>query len=222
MKTENMKSLYFFCIISLFPCFLIPLFAQQKAVQYTKDFEFSNGIYLSFNNFKNNNPIIAAKILSDYNKTDRDFFDKILSKSNFSYIDSSGKEQIGKCNDIWGYCQNGIVYINHGTDYNRLTIIGSICHFVATTPMKVGISDPFSYNDPYYAQQQYTYTSQQFVLDFETGKILEFNVSNMEPLLSRDVELYSQFSSLKKKQKRDSIFLYLRKYNEKHSVYFPE
>jgi hypothetical protein len=34
--------------------------------------------------------------------------------------------------------------------------------------------------------------------------------------------LYNEFIALKKKQKRDSIFLYLRKYNEKHPIYFPE
>lgn len=200
----------------------MPLFAQQKTVQYTKDFEFSNGIYLSFYQFKNNNPLIASKIISDYNKSDRDFFDKVLSKNNITYIDSLGKEQTFKSNDIWGYCQNGIVHINHGTDHNRITIIGSICHFVATTQRQVGVADPFSYNDPFYNPQQYAYVSQQFVLDYETGKVLDFNVSNMEALLSRDVELFAQFTALKKKQKRDSIFLYLRKYNEKHPIYFPE
>jgi hypothetical protein len=197
-------------------------FSQQKSVQYTKDFEFSNGIYLSYYHFKNNNPVIASKIISDYSKTDRDFFDKVLSKNSFAYMDSTGMEQTFKSNDIWGYCQNGIVYINHGTDFNRVTIIGSISHFVATTQRQIGVSDPFMYNDPFYNPQQYAYVPQQFVLDYETGKILDFNVANMEALLSRDAELYTQFSALKKKQKRDSIFLYLRKYNEKHPIYFPQ
>lgn len=197
-------------------------FAQQKAVQYTKDFEFRNGLYISFLDFRNNNPVIASKIISDYNKSSREFFDKVLSKNTFTYTDSTGKEQTLKTDDIWGYCSNGIIYISHGTDFNRVTIIGSICHFVATVPMKIGVSDPFNYNDPFYNPPQYTYVSEQFVLDYESGKVLEFNVSNMEALLSRDEALYKEFSALKKKQKRDSIFLYLRKYNEKHPIFFPE
>src|ERR1051326_6299513 len=149
-------------------------FSQQKLVEYTKDFEFSNGIYLSYSDFKNNSPVIASKIVSDYNRSDHDFFDKILSKNSFTYLDSAGKEQTAKSNDIWGYCQNGIVYINHGTDYNRVSIIGSISHFVATLQTRIGAYDPFMYNDPFYNPQQYMYTSQQFVLDYETGKILPF------------------------------------------------
>lgn len=210
-------------LYSVFCILYSPSFAQQKSIQYDKDFEFKNGIYISFLDFKNNNPIIASKIISDYNKNSREFFDKILSKNTFTYMDSSGKEQTEKTDDIWGYCANGNIYISHGTDYNRVTIIGSICHFVATVPMKVGMGDPFNYNDPFYnPQQQYTYISEQFILDYESGKVLQFNVDNMQALLSRDEALYKEFTALKKKQKRDSIFLYLRKYNEKHPVYFPE
>ncbi len=212
----------FFFLIPLYLYTSIPLHAQQKTVQYTKDFTFSNGIYISFSDFKNNTPIIATKIISDYNKTSRDFFQQLLSKNTFAYTDSLGKEQSQKSNDIWGYCQNGTVYINHGTDFNRVTIIGSICHFVASVQRQIGVSDPFMNNDPFYNPQRFVYSTEQLVLDFETGKILDFNVSTMDGLLSRDVELSKEFSALKKKQKRDSIFLYLRKYNEKHPIYFPE
>ena len=198
------------------------LFAQEKTVQYTKDFEFKNGIYVSFSDFKKNNPINTAKIISDYNKTSRDFFTQLLSKSPFSYTDSLGKEQSQKSSDIWGYCQNGTVYVNHGTDFNRVTIIGSIFHFVASVQRPIGVSDPFMNNDPFYNSQHLVYSTEQFVLDFETGKILDFNVQTMEALLSRDAELSKEFAALKKKQKRDGIFIYLRKYNEKHPIYFPE
>ena len=205
--------------------FCLPLnsgWAQEKSVQYTKDFEFKNGVYVSFSDFKKNNPVISAKIISDYNKTSRDFFNQLLSKSTFTYNDSLGKEQLQKSNEVWGYCQNNTVYINHGTDFNRVTIIGSIFHFVASVQRQIGVSDPFINNDPFYDSQHFVYSTEQFVIDFETGKVLEFNVSTMEGLLSRDAELFKEFSALKKKQKRDSIFLYLRKYNEKHPIYFPE
>lgn len=195
-------------------------FAQQKTVMYTRDFQFKNGIYLSYSDFKNNSPLNASRIVSDYNKASRDFFEKVLSKNSFTYLDTAGKQQVVKTNDTWGYCANDIVYINYGSDFNRVTIIGSICHFVAAVPVKIGISDPF-YNDPFNNPQQYTYVTQQYILDTETGKTLEFNVTNMEFLLMRDELLYKEFAAFKKKKKRDSIFLYLRKYNEKHPLYFP-
>ena len=41
----------------------------------------------------------------------------------------------------------------------------------------------------------------------------------MEILLKNDAELFDQFMKLKKRKKADSIFIYLRKYNEKHPLY---
>ena len=215
-----MKSVLKIAVISLFYCNFC--FAQERSVQYSRDFEFKNGMYLSFMDFKKNQPVMAAKIISDYNRSDRDFFDKVLSKTTFTYIDSAGKEQMQKARDVWGYCQNGTVHVNYGADFARVTVIGSICHFVASVQRQIGVSDPFMYNDPFYNPQRYVYVTEQMVLDFETGKISEFNVPNMESLLSRDEALFNQFNALKKKEKRDGIFLYLRKYNEKHPIYFPE
>lgn len=82
--------------------------------------------------------------------------------------------------------------------------------------------DPYYYNDPFgNPYPRYTYISSQYILDFEFGKVLEFTVENMEAVLQRDAELYKEFLALKKRKKRDSIFLYLRKYNEKHPIFFP-
>ena len=197
------------------------LFSQTKAIQYDKDFEFKDGIYLFFDDFKNNSPTVASKLITKYNKDSRDFYDNVLSKSTFAYIDKEGKEVESRSKEAWGYCQNGIVYINHGTNFNRMTIMGSICHFIATVPVRIGTSDPFYYDYPLGTPPRYTYVSEQFILDFDSGSILSFNVDNMEKILMRDEILYKEFSVFKKKKKRDSIFLYLRKYNEKHPIFFP-
>ena len=218
----HLRAYWLIGLISLSPYFLIPVSAQQKVVEYSKDFEFREGIYLSIINFKNNKPIPLSKIVFNSNKEDKSFLKYVLDKTTFTYIDSAGKEQEVKSNDAWGYCSNGALYVNHGTDFNRVTVIGSICHFVATVPMRVGMSDPFYNNDPFYNQPQYTYVTNQYLIDYDSGKVLEFNVENMEMLLLRDEPLYKEFIALKKKQKRDSVFVYLRKFNAKHPVYFPE
>jgi len=59
----------------------------------------------------------------------------------------------------------------------------------------------------------------QFVFDTQTNKVYDFNVKNMEMLLKNDSDLFIQFMALKKRKKADSIFIYLRKYNEKHPLY---
>src|ERR1035438_7781657 len=101
------------------------VFAQQKAVQYDKDFVFKDGVYVSLWDFKNNNPIPTSQIISKSNKNDRDYLKRVLENSSFQYVDSVGNEHEIKTNNIWGYCSNGTVYINHGTDFNRMVVIGS-------------------------------------------------------------------------------------------------
>lgn len=198
------------------------LLAQQKKVQYDRDFVFRDGVYLTFEDFKNNYPIPVSKIVFNSNKGDKDFIKYALDKPSFIYLDGFGKEVSCQSDDVWGYCSNGVIFINHGTDFNRVTILGSICHFVAVIPTRIGVSDPFYYNQPFGNREQYTYVSEQMIIDFEFGKVMLFNVENMELMLMRDEALYKEFAALKKKQKRDSIFVYLRKYNEKHPIFFPE
>ena len=224
MKIGARRSKYLFCFSFLFYCTSFFLFAQNKIVQYDKDFVFKDGVYLTVQEFKKNNPISVSKVMFPSNKGDRSYLKLALANNTFKYFNNSDKEQEVKTDSIWGYCSNGTVYINHGTDFNRMVVTGSLCHFVASIATQVS-NDPFGYgygygyNNPY---PRYVYVTQQFILDFESEKIIEFNADNMEILLQRDETLYTGFTALKRKQKRDSIFLYLRKYNEKHPVNFPQ
>ena len=224
MKKTSDKGFFIFLFCAFFNIYLVSyVFSQQKVIQYSRDFEFKEGVYLSIFNFKTNNPIPRSKILFNSNKDDKDFFKYALDKNTFTYIDSAGKQQEIHTDKLWGYSSNGTLYINHGTDFNRVTIIGSLCHFVAVVPTRVGVYDPFNpYYQPYGSvPPRYVYVTSQYVLDYDTGAIVEFDVAHMEVLLQRDEALYKEFMALRKKQKRDGVFLYLRKYNEKHPIYFP-
>src|ERR1035437_4662836 len=108
------------------------VFAQQKSIQYDKDFVFKDGVYLSIMDFKYNNPISTSKIVFKSNKGDRDYLKLALSNPTFKYIDNMGAEKEMRTDSLWGYCSNGTIYIHHGTDFNRMVVIGNFCHFVAT------------------------------------------------------------------------------------------
>ena len=68
------------------------VFAQQKAIQYDKDFVFRDGIYITLEDFKNNNPIPTSQIVSKSNKNDRDFLKRVLENSTIQFIDNSGNQ----------------------------------------------------------------------------------------------------------------------------------
>ncbi|MDA3891758.1 MAG: hypothetical protein PF517_08860 [Salinivirgaceae bacterium] len=194
-----------------------------KLVKYSPGFRFNDGIYLSHQQLLNNSPIPIKRIVSKYNKAGFDFFDMLLSEEKVTYYDQFGMKKIIDVNRLWGFCRRGSVYINWGDDFNRIPVMGSACHFIATVTVYED-----RYNNPNYGYGYYnvpTTTSRteiyQFVMNFRTGDIFEYTVANVLLLLMVDTELYDAYNALRKKKKKQMKFLYLRKFNEKHPLYIP-
>jgi len=254
-----MKKIVGIFLISLAICageesFMI--FAQESGemVKYTPDFRFNDGIYLNFDQVRANNPIPKAKILTSTDYNDKDFFRNIMGGEKIYFFDAMGVRQEVDRTSVWGYSKNGILYIQIQGNFNRITFIGSICHFVANVTSydnsyynspygyspygyspygysPYGYSpyyySPYSYGN-YYSPYGYPYNSNttrnelvQYVIDFESGKILEYDVENTELLLMKDSELYEEYVRLPSKQRKDLMFVYIRKFNERNPLYIP-
>jgi hypothetical protein len=217
--------------------------AKEGMVKYTPDFRFNDGIYLNFDQVKLNSPISKAKILTSIDYNDREFFNKILEIDKIYFYDNMGIRQEVAKNAIWGYSRNGVLYVQIQENFNRITFVGSICHFVAdiTTYDSRSYSSPYGYYDPYYSPYGYSnyynpyspYYSpyrqssmsrneiKQYLIDFESGKVMEFNVENTELMLMKDNQLYEEYVQLSRKKKKELMFVYIRKFNEKNPLYIP-
>lgn len=236
-------------IISLILAFLSYLSASgqvRDTVALTPDFRFNDGIYLNFSQVKENSPIPKAKILTSANYNDRDFFDKVLESDNIFFYDALGGRQEVDKNDIWGYSRNGVLYVRVEDSFNRITYVGNFCHFVAdiTTYDRRYNNYPYntpnpyfnnyypSYYNPYGSQYGYGYPYNQnsitrkelvqYIIDMEDGRAVEFDIKNVEILLLKDPELYQEFMMLSRKNKKQMLFLFIRKFNEKHPIYLPK
>ncbi|MFA6403041.1 MAG: hypothetical protein WCX31_15675 [Salinivirgaceae bacterium] len=202
------------------------VFSQQdsiKLVKYTSGFRFKDGLYLSHSQLLNNNPIPVKYIISKYNKSDFDFFNKLLNEEKVVYFDQFGIKKEIEVKNLWGFCRRGSIYVNWGDDFNRIPVVGSICHFIAS----ITVYEDRYYN-PSYGYSSYSMPSTttrteiyQFVMDFESGKVIEYSVDNILILLMSDQVLYDEFNALSKKKQNQMKFLYLRKFNEKHPLYIP-
>lgn len=198
-------------------------------IKYTSDFQFKEGLYLNFDNLKNNSPLPKSRIISETNYNDPEFFDKVLAKSKVYYYDNIGNRNELNPNKIWGYSRNGFIYINIENEFFRITSIGSICHFIAShttyyTEHYNNYSYYNSYYDPYYLPPT-SYPNvemRQYVLDFKTGRVLDYNYESIEVILMQDPELHDEYTALSKKKKKQLKFVYIRKFNEKNPLYFPK
>jgi len=59
-------------------------------------------------------------------------------------------------------------------------------------------------------------------LDFETGRVYDYDFQSLEVLLMKDPELHDEYAQLRRKKKRQLKFLYLRRFNERNPLYLPQ
>ena len=220
---------------------------QQNMVRYTPDFRFRDGIYLNFEQVKTNSPIPKAKLLTSVDYNDREFFKKLFENDKIYFYDNMGIRQEITKSGIWGYARNGILYVQIQENFNRITFVGNISHFVADITTYDSRYSPYGYGgyDPYYSpygsgSYYYPYSSyypyyspyrqsnisrnelKQYIIDFENGKVLEFDVHNTELLLMKDAEIYEEWANLPRRKRKELMFVYIRKFNEKNPLFIPQ
>ncbi|MCX6224023.1 MAG: hypothetical protein NTV01_04645 [Bacteroidia bacterium] len=203
-----------------------------KRIKYTPEFQFTSGLYLNFNQVRDNNPLPSVRIISNDDPFNFTFYTNLVKNKTIGYFDEYGAQQEISTANIWGYCQNGKIYIQFNGEFNRIPIIGRVCHFIADLTVIDTHYDPYysdyynsGYYSPYYSRPYNRTTKtqemRQYLLDFETGKVLNFDRASVQVILMQDPELYDEFMKVKKRQQNDLLFFFLRRLNEKYPVLIP-
>lgn len=206
---------------------------SSRLIRYTPEFRFKEGVFLNFDQVRQNDPILKSRIITSIHYDDPDFFEKILKEKKIQVFDNLGTKHEISTRNLWGFSRNGVLYINQNEGYFRITIIGGICHFVASLTTYNNAYNPYyNYGYPYYGYSSYPYYSpysnttnsemRQYLLDFKTGNVLDYNEEGIELLLMTDPELHDEFASLRKKKQKQLKFMYIRKFNERNPLYFPK
>jgi hypothetical protein len=203
-----------------------------KRVKYTPEFQFAPGLYLDFSQVRENRPIPSVRIVSNDDPLDFNFYRNLVKNKKIAYFDELGTQQEISTTNVWGYSQDGKVYIQYNGEFNRIPIIGRVCHFIADITVIDTRYDPYysdyynsGYYNPYYSRPYNRTTKtremRQYLLDFESGKVMDFNKESVQVMLMQDPELYDEFMKLKKRQQNDLLFFFLRRLNEKYPVTIP-
>lgn len=212
----------FLPIILLFS-FISSVYSQSDSVAFSKDFILYEGLYLSYTDLRHNWPIPKEKIITKIDKDQLEFYSKLIEDDKIEYIERDGNKATIAAEKVWGFCQNNVIYLNSNKSFFRITVFGAISFFLASVPVtytspgyNVFINGPGG-NSTTTAKE-----IREYLMDFYTGNKLEFNFENLENMLKRDDEIYKEFMALSRKKKKDQATRFIRKYNEKHPVYFPK
>lgn len=207
-----MKFLFAFSITLL--CCASNAQPDSSWVRYQGGFNFHEGIYKGFQDFRHNAPsILKEELIDDQGRAVQNIHDA----RRLFHPDSTGERKEVDLDRAWGFCENDVVYLRAGDGFYRIGQYGALCHLVFEQTMWT--ADPF-YGGAYGSGR--TTVQSQYVLDMETGAFEAFDAANMERILARDEVLRAEWDTVPKKQrKREAIYVFLRRYNERHPLYFP-
>jgi hypothetical protein len=214
--------------------------------------KFSDGVYFDFDQVKANSPVPANRIVSSTDYHDRDFYKKLMTKKSIGYYDDAGTLRNMERDSIWGFSDGGIMNVQVQGKFYPITTVGRICHFSADIeskeltynygpdrlymPHNMYPIDPNAIYDPLARIYYFPYGSMyppspkevtrseliQFLLDFDTGEAIEFDPESTGSLIMKDEQLYKEYNRLSLNKKRELMFVYIKRFNEKNPLILPE
>lgn len=195
---------------------LLPALAWGQApdsVRYAPGYSFKEGLYFSFRSFRTDAPDVVKSVLTTQQGQPVD--DLRSTNGKVFAPDSTGERQRIDLDRLWGFCDNGVVYVRAGNGFSRIGMLGSIGHLVFDATYR----DWNTYG--YYGSRTYTVEEQRF-LDMTNGQLLPVSAGGLFEVLQRDELLSAEFHAIPaKKRKNEVLFLFMRRYNDRHPLYFP-
>jgi len=201
-----------FCISNIFP--------QVESVKYTFEFNFKEGLYLTYDEFKNNSPSINDYKVIAANGLWLDQFDNNTNIKRIECFDAEGRKMVLKEKDMWGLCRNGQIYVYVDNAFHKMLRIGALMNLrISFENTEVVSSFSATGSSIYPATNKGG--AYGYLIDFETGTYHLFKLKEFMTLIESDQELYEEFTSIKgKKKKQYNMRMYLEKFNERNPIYF--
>jgi len=208
---------------------------DSQMIRLSPGFEFKDGLYLNIDDVRNNDPIPLARIVTDLGSYNKDFVDEMIGSDRIILYDDYGIRRFIYTKHIWGYAESGRLYIMAGGQFQRIIIQGSISLFTAsaTTHEKTKYSprdtsmyyttteDLYRTHNRKYYYANVTGDRREYLFDFQSNTLAAYTVEVLEKLLVKDAELFTEYEALRKKEKKQRMAEFIRRYNTNHPLYFP-
>ena len=197
----------------------------SEELVFSSDFEFNEGFYIVYQDFKNNRPLPFDSVYGSADLANADLIKKVLSEDEMVYS-YDGKEIKVPTSRIWGYSSNGNVYMQIQNRFNRVLTIGRICHVVASittmTPVYTNGMNSFGMPVGMGVSRVPTTEIKQVIFDFRTGQTMDFNPDNLLLLLKENIALKDEFAGYSEKKRKEKLHSFMVRFNEANPLYFPE
>lgn len=170
---------------------------------------FPEGVYFNFKQLVTGKPGLNVAQLRNAHL--KNVNPKQWFKGDSLFFESGGNIQVVNVDSIYAFCDDGQLFIQRKTYAHKVTLPGTLSFFSESYPVK---------SSPAPVSIDLAKDMIPRILDFETGKIREYTVNEMEEILKdRDPDLYQEFISLETQRiKRQLLLRYIEKYNDRHPL----
>ncbi|MDR9487026.1 hypothetical protein [Salibacter sp.] len=191
--------------------------------------DFRDGIYLKYEDFQLNDPLLPQEVYTPLDKNDPEFFTKLFELTSFRYENENGELVNVFTDEVFGLCANGNPYVQAGGGFYKIMVLGKLSYFLINDVQSgfkpqvglaagsfgtaAGVSIPVG---------GYSNEMRSFIFEFQSGEIKEMTPQNVAEFIKDDEQLYQQFMNLKRRERNVAMYIYVRKYNEKYPVSFPD
>jgi hypothetical protein len=171
----------------------------------------AEGVYFSFSAFRAAIPDLVKKDL--HRELDKDHFTirQWAAAEKLYYTSETGRKLEVGLDSIWGFSENGVVFVLLGNRFHKISTLGAISYFLESYPTIGGNPSPVITDT--------RGSSAYRLLDMETGEFYYYTVEDFSLLLERDENLFREFQAIESpKEKKKKIFLFLERYNKAHPL----
>ncbi len=194
--------------------------SQSDSVMVTELKPFSDGLYLTNNDHRHNKAISKENIITNINKDQVDFYYKVTATTKIEYS-VGGTTYTMEPSHIWGFVQNGTLFVNYKGVFYRVPVFGAISYFAGVVEVSgyyTGVYDPMFGVGA--GRTVKTKELNEFIVSYFDGNVVPFDLNYLELLLSTDEKIYKEYKSLSKRKRRKQVTRFVRMYNEKHPVHY--
>jgi len=192
------------------------LLAQQEVEIVTKNYKFNDGVYFSFSDFKQNQPILRWEEVQGSLFSNPEAF---TVKAETLKQKSLGSTAENLLDSIWGFTIGGIPYIK----IKKMRVRGQLSYFSYVVREERDIN--FSAINPYTAkpfrstvEKRSLKLKKEKILLFDTGEIMDYSYENMEILIKDDPTLLRALYQIEDYELEEKMFKCLLIYNDRHVV----
>lgn len=193
--------------------------------QYYSSPEVLDGFYPTRETLFENRPILPKDLETPLSLDSPDFFVSSLNQE-FLYVRSKANTDSIRVDTLFAAAVAGVPYIQVQGEFYRCITFGRLCYFATIQPLSgrsvaTGASMSIGpWGTMARTNNGNNMANEEFVFDLKTGEVRVLDYKTLIYFIQTDEKLLYAYNQLKKREKRNQKYLFIKRFNENHPLHY--